>query len=48
VTIVREANVSGAYASTNREAGCCGGQAATETDELQAFLEQSRVFMWRR
>ncbi len=39
VSIVREANVSGAYTS-NESAGCdCGGQPDTETDQLQAFLE---------
>ncbi len=39
VTIVREANASGAYPS-NESASCdCCGQAATETDKLQGFLE---------
>jgi SAM-dependent methyltransferase len=39
VTIVREANVSGAYTSDEPASCDCGGQAATKTDELQAFLE---------
>ena len=39
VTIVREANVSGAYTSDESASCDCGGQAATETDKLQAFLE---------
>ena len=39
VSIVREANLSGAY--TSDESACCdrGGQTAAETDELRAFLE---------
>jgi len=39
VTVVREANVSGVYTSDESASCNCGGQAATETDQLQEFLE---------
>jgi hypothetical protein len=39
VSIVREANVSGAYTSDESASCDCGGQSAAETDQLQAFLE---------
>jgi hypothetical protein len=38
VTILREADVSGAYTSDESESCDCAGQVASETDKLQAFL----------